>query len=106
MMQSEGTVLSKSVRQRSSMKKLNSLSASASVEGTTGQTNLESGKPTKNALSGIVSSRDGTGQHLESFYMSSIHACVGSQSTRYNQTAGSYHKGTRLHCLRVQSKKV
>ena len=56
LMQSEATVLSKSVRQRPSMKKVSGLAASASVEGATGLTSLESGKPSKNALSGIVRS--------------------------------------------------
>ena len=53
MQHSEGTVLSKSVRQRASMKKLDS-SASVSA-GVTGETSLEGGKSAKNALSGIVS---------------------------------------------------
>ena len=52
-MQTEGTVLSKSVRQRS-LKKTD-LSTSASVSADDGQTSLEPGRASKNALSGIVS---------------------------------------------------
>lgn len=53
-MQTEGTVLSKSVRQRS-LNKDDNLAATASVVGNDGQTSLESGGASKNALSGIVS---------------------------------------------------
>lgn len=53
MMQTEGAVLSKAVRERASLRKpLESVAASASAAP---QTNLDSAKATKNALSGIVS---------------------------------------------------
>lgn len=53
-MQSEGVVLSKSVRQRS-LKKVDNLAATASVGVSDGQTSLDSAGASKNALSGIVS---------------------------------------------------
>lgn len=60
-MQSEGAVLSKSVRQRPSQKQSENGAVSASVVGDMGQTSLESGKASKNSLSGIVSDCAGFG---------------------------------------------
>ena len=53
-MQTEGTVLSKSVRQRS-LNKDDNFTATANVGDSDRQTSLESGGASKNALSGIVS---------------------------------------------------
>lgn len=103
-MQAEGTVLSKSVRQRASMKK--SSAASASISDT--QTNLESGKAAKNALAGIVSGSviKQAGTISLCMWLLYIPVFIGAKSSRHHTSAWCYHQGTRLHCLRVQSKRA